>query len=64
MYVSDPEEVFRILQMGASNRKVAATRMNDESSRSHSIFQIMVPREAAGKRRGCWLFLRFGPHGL
>lgn len=41
-YVSDAQEVFNMLRAGAANRAVASTRMNDESSRSHSIFCITV----------------------
>ena len=44
-YVCDADEVFRLMQTGASNRTVANTRMNDESSRSHSIFQITITQK-------------------
>eukprot|EP01006_Ploeotia_vitrea_P043586 TRINITY_DN66747_c0_g1_i1.p1 TRINITY_DN66747_c0_g1~~TRINITY_DN66747_c0_g1_i1.p1 ORF type:complete len:816 (+),score=140.21 TRINITY_DN66747_c0_g1_i1:53-2500(+) len=46
-YVSDADEVFRLLREGASNRAVASTRMNDESSRSHSIFCITITQSRA-----------------
>eukprot|EP00668_Euglena_longa_P012844 GGOE01015339.1.p2 GENE.GGOE01015339.1~~GGOE01015339.1.p2 ORF type:complete len:548 (+),score=200.63 GGOE01015339.1:64-1707(+) len=48
-YVSDVDEVFRLMRSGAANRTVAATRMNDESSRSHSIFQITVTQKHSVK---------------
>lgn len=42
VYVSNPEEMFEIMRAGSKNRSVAATRMNDKSSRSHSIFILTV----------------------
>eukprot|EP00667_Euglena_gracilis_P003186 EG_transcript_3194 len=48
-YVSDVDEVFRLMRSGAANRTVASTRMNDESSRSHSIFQITVTQKHSVK---------------
>ncbi|KAL2927570.1 Kinesin-like protein KIN-12D [Bienertia sinuspersici] len=36
------EDVLRLLIQGASNRKVAATNMNRESSRSHSVFTCII----------------------
>lgn len=43
--VSTCEEVFGLLKEGALNRKVGATDMNVESSRSHSVFTIYLKRE-------------------
>lgn len=40
--VSSPKDLLRLARLGASHRHVAATRMNDRSSRSHSIFSITV----------------------
>lgn len=37
-YVTCAEDVIRVMDTGSGNRKVAATNMNDVSSRSHSIF--------------------------
>jgi hypothetical protein len=37
--------VFNILKEGAMNRKVGATEMNVESSRSHSVFTIYLKRD-------------------
>lgn len=42
VYVTNPEEMFEIMRAGSRNRSVAATRMNDKSSRSHSIFILTV----------------------
>ncbi|CAA0829443.1 Phragmoplast orienting kinesin-1 [Striga hermonthica] len=35
-------DVLQLLQQGAANRKIAATHMNSESSRSHSVFTCIV----------------------
>jgi hypothetical protein len=40
--VSTPKDILRLARLGASQRHVAATRMNDRSSRSHSIFSMTV----------------------
>lgn len=42
VYVTNPEEMFEVMRAGSRNRSVAATRMNDKSSRSHSIFILTV----------------------
>ncbi|KAK7061163.1 Kinesin-1 heavy chain [Halocaridina rubra] len=44
-FVSSPEEVFEVIEMGKSNRHVAVTNMNEHSSRSHSVFLIQVKQE-------------------
>lgn len=41
-YVSNADEVFSILEQGQLNRAVASTKMNTESSRSHSIFLFTI----------------------
>ena len=45
IYVSSPEEMMQVMTTGASNRSVAATRMNQRSSRSHSIFCVSVEQK-------------------
>ncbi|XP_024388572.1 kinesin-like protein KIN-12F [Physcomitrium patens] len=40
--VHNVQDVIRLLIQGASNRRVAATNMNRESSRSHSVFTCIV----------------------
>lgn len=40
--ITEPIEGLKLLQRGLKKRKVAATRMNDVSSRSHSIFSITL----------------------
>jgi kinesin family protein 5 len=41
-YVAEEYEVFEIMKIGTKNRSISATLMNDESSRSHSIFILTV----------------------
>ncbi len=40
--MTNPEEMFEVMRAGSKNRSVAATRMNDKSSRSHSIFILTI----------------------
>ncbi|XP_057869677.2 kinesin-like protein KIN-12F isoform X1 [Cryptomeria japonica] len=40
--VNSVQDVVRLLFLGAANRKVAATNMNRESSRSHSVFTCVI----------------------
>lgn len=44
-FVASPEDVMDVVDEGKSNRAVASTQMNSESSRSHSIFLIQVSQE-------------------
>ena len=39
------EKSINILMKGIKNRKISQTEMNDESSRSHTIFTITVESE-------------------
>ena len=41
-YVESEEEMFNFFQSGASNRAVASTKMNALSSRSHSLFAVII----------------------
>ena len=41
-YIASEEEVYNVMRLGNENRAVAATRMNDQSSRSHSLFLMTV----------------------
>lgn len=36
------EDVLHVMATGAANRAVAETRMNERSSRSHSVLTVMV----------------------
>ncbi|TKA82564.1 hypothetical protein B0A55_01193 [Friedmanniomyces simplex] len=59
VYVSDIAEVYRILEIGATARAVASTNMNQESSRSHSIFEVEIAQKnvETGSARSGRLFL-------
>lgn len=41
-YVSDEVEVYNLMRDGTANREVAATQMNEGSSRSHSLFIMTI----------------------
>ncbi|ORX90911.1 kinesin-domain-containing protein [Basidiobolus meristosporus CBS 931.73] len=45
VYVSDLQEVYEVMDRGASARAVSSTNMNAESSRSHSIFIIVISQK-------------------
>merc|ERR1719509_478463 len=40
--VSDPEEVINLMRLGEKNRHYGETNMNSRSSRSHTIFRIIL----------------------
>ncbi len=42
VYVSKPQDVLDIIRTGQANRAIASTKMNAESSRSHSIFVLYL----------------------
>eukprot|EP01062_Namystynia_karyoxenos_P067454 TRINITY_DN6140_c0_g2_i1.p1 TRINITY_DN6140_c0_g2~~TRINITY_DN6140_c0_g2_i1.p1 ORF type:complete len:872 (+),score=370.08 TRINITY_DN6140_c0_g2_i1:91-2706(+) len=48
-WVGGPDEIFSLMRQGASNRAVASTRMNADSSRSHSIFQLTIQQKHSVK---------------
>lgn len=41
-YVAEDDEVYEIMKQGNKSRAISATNMNEESSRSHSIFILTV----------------------
>lgn len=45
LYVSSVQEVYEVMRRGGAARAVAATNMNQESSRSHSIFLISISQK-------------------
>jgi len=50
--VNTPEAVIQLMQLGNKHRKVGGTSMNERSSRSHTIFRIIVesvPRAEADR---------------
>ena len=40
--VTQPADVHKLLQVAAKNRSTAATKMNERSSRSHSVFTLKI----------------------
>jgi hypothetical protein len=50
--VDDEEQILSLLWEGARNRAVSATDMNEYSSRSHTIFQIIIEIETASTNNG------------
>src|SRR3984957_12849201 len=59
VYVSSVQEVYEVMHRGGNSRAVAATNMNQESSRSHSIFVITVSQKnvETGSAKSGQLFL-------
>jgi kinesin family member 5 len=59
VYVGSIAEVYHVLEIGGQARAVAATNMNQESSRSHSIFVLEVAQKntSTGSQRSGRLFL-------
>ena len=52
MNVNTPDAVVKLMQQGNKQRKVGGTSMNERSSRSHTIFRIIVesvPRDEADR---------------
>lgn len=45
IYVSSVQEVYEVMRRGGTARATAATNMNQESSRSHSIFVITITQK-------------------
>jgi centromeric protein E len=39
--VTGPEQVLSLLEQGESNRHTGATKMNERSSRSHTVFRMV-----------------------
>jgi kinesin family protein 5 len=48
VYVSSAQEMRDSMLLGSQNRTIAATRMNDRSSRSHSIFVMTIAQKDLG----------------
>lgn len=51
--VSCEKEVEALLQLARQNRAVARTSQNERSSRSHSVFQLQISGEHAGRGLQC-----------
>lgn len=59
IYVSSVQEVYEVMRRGSAARATAATNMNQESSRSHSIFVITITQKnvESGSAKSGQLFL-------
>ncbi|KAG8528141.1 Kinesin heavy chain [Bacidia gigantensis] len=59
VYVSSVQEVFEVMRRGGLARATAATNMNQESSRSHSIFVVTITQKnvETGSAKSGQLFL-------
>jgi kinesin family protein 5 len=59
LYVSSVDEVYEVMRRGGLARAVAATNMNEESSRSHSIFVVTISQKnvETGSQKSGQLFL-------
>jgi kinesin family protein 5 len=59
VYVSSVAEVYEVMRRGGNARAVAATNMNQESSRSHSIFVVTITQKnlETGSMKSGQLFL-------
>ncbi|TVY88585.1 Kinesin heavy chain [Lachnellula willkommii] len=59
IYVSSVQEVYEVMRRGGTSRAVASTNMNQESSRSHSIFVITITQKnvETGSAKSGQLFL-------
>ncbi|KAG2391785.1 hypothetical protein C9374_013270 [Naegleria lovaniensis] len=49
LYVSSEEEVLRLMKIGCKNKKISSTKMNRDSSRSHTIFSVTVTQHDTKK---------------
>ena len=52
LIVKDQEHVLQLIDQGNAVRRVAATKMNDVSSRSHSVFTIKVEQRTVSQLEG------------
>ena len=59
IYVSSVQEVYEVMRRGGAARATSATNMNQESSRSHSIFVITITQKnvETGSAKSGQLFL-------
>eukprot|EP00808_Paulinella_micropora_P029679 g75619.t1 len=57
VYVGSHEEVLEIMSRGQTNRAIASTCMNEESSRSHSVFIVTLGQSKMGSKKSSKLIL-------
>jgi kinesin family member 5 len=61
VYVGSQEEIIKVIELGQTLRTTSATRMNEESSRSHALFMLTVTQkntETLHIRRGKLVLVR------
>ncbi|XP_063909339.1 uncharacterized protein LOC135126989 isoform X2 [Zophobas morio] len=51
--VTNKEQMYECLKTGNLNRHISATKANDRSSRSHTIFKIVIESTETGDSGGC-----------
>lgn len=44
-YISSPDEVYQLIEIARNCRSIAATNMNERSSRSHMIFILTISQD-------------------
>ena len=52
LIVKTPEDIMRLIEQGNTVRRVAATNMNEQSSRSHSCFTIKIEQKTTTQLEG------------
>lgn len=57
--VQTPDELFLLLERGGQRRSTSSTLMNDESSRSHAILNIMIERQASEEDKSDFFCSKF-----
>lgn len=50
--INSPQEAYKILDAGRKNLNVAKTHLNEESSRSHCLFQVKIAKRLSPMRWG------------
>nr|CDQ00863.2 BMA-KLP-12, isoform a [Brugia malayi] len=52
--VTSPSQTLEVLKNGALNRKTASTNMNEQSSRSHAIFTVIIKQQRTVVVKPCF----------
>ena len=50
--IASPEEAYSLIKEGSKSRHIAATNMNKESSRSHTVFSIYITNKTVSSTTG------------